>query len=103
MARFPRVEAAIGESSLESASEVSLRRLLNQVREDTEIEFKGELYGQSDTQKRDLAIDVTAMANALGGVIFLGVVAKNGMAIRLAPLTLNEGEEIRMRQVVCSL
>jgi hypothetical protein len=100
---FPRVEAALGGTSIAAADEETLQILVDgQVREDTEIEFKSATYGTSDRSRRDLAVDVAALANSLGGVIFLGVREEGGIAVELSPVPLDEGEEIRMRQILAS-
>jgi len=104
VASFPRVEAALGGSSIATADEETLQVLVKgQVREDTEIDFKAARYGTSDRNHRDLAVDVAALANSLGGVIFLGIREEGGIAIELTPVSLDEGEEIRMRQILASL
>jgi predicted HTH transcriptional regulator len=103
-ASFPRIESALGGVPLAAANEQALNTLIEGgVREDTDIEFKGELYGNSDADKRDLAGDVVAMSNALGGVIFLGVQAVGGVADTLTPVSLDETEELRIRQIMASL
>jgi hypothetical protein len=45
----------------------------NAVAESYDLDFKGELYGRSDKERRDLAGDVAALANTTGGVIVLGI------------------------------
>jgi hypothetical protein len=42
-------------------------------REHVDLDFKQELYGNSDAAKRELAADVAAMRNDGAGVIVLGV------------------------------
>ncbi len=104
MTKFPRIEAALGGVSLDAASEETLQVLVDgQVREDGEIEFMSGLYGNSDSDRRDLATDVAALANAAGGVIFLRVHEEGGVAVERTPVLLDEREEIRMRQVIASL
>lgn len=72
------------------------------VHEDTDLDFKEKLYGQGDPEKRDLAGDVAAMANTIGGVIVLGIDEVEGAAVKLTPVALSEAEVLRMRQIVTS-
>ncbi len=73
------------------------------VREDTDLDYKEQLYGNADADKRDLAGDVAAMANTIGGVIVLGVAEVDGAPTKLKPMAQSEAEELRMRQTVTSL
>ncbi len=73
------------------------------IREDSDLDYKGQLYGGGDQDKRDLAGDVAAMANTVGGVIVLGIDEVDGTATKLLPVALSETEELRMRQIVTSL
>jgi hypothetical protein len=73
MAGFARIEALLG-APLADVDEDALQRLVDgAIREDTDLEFKGKLYGNSDSDRRDLAGDVAALANAGGGLIVLGI------------------------------
>jgi hypothetical protein len=50
-ASFPRIESALSGVPVTAATEQALTTLIKgQVREDTDIEFKGELYGSSDAE-----------------------------------------------------
>src|SRR5690242_6197424 len=102
MARRTRFETLI-DSTVESADEAAVDRLVQgRVPEDADLDFKQPLYGTSDTDKRNLASDVAALANAVGGVIVLGIRDDNGQAAELTPVQLSDGEEVRMRQIVAS-
>jgi hypothetical protein len=75
--------------------------------EDIELEFKGEPYRlDEDTQKFELAKDVSAMANADGGVIVIGVrtetqtLAPVDVATAIRPVKRALLDEVRTRQVV---
>lgn len=101
---FPRVQAALGGVPLDAVTDATLQRLIDgQIQEDLEVEFKGAPYGNSDAARRDLATDAAALANSVGGVIFLGVRAEGGVAVERTPITLDEREEIRMRQIIADL
>jgi len=44
------------------------------------LEFKRDHYGRTDEAKREFAADISAMANALGGYLIIGVEEENGIA-----------------------
>jgi hypothetical protein len=98
-----RIELVIGRP-LDKVDAATLQTLVaGSTREDTDLDFKEELYGRSDEKKRDLAGDVAAMANTVGGVIMIGVAETDGAATGLTPVALTEDEDVRMRQVVTAL
>jgi hypothetical protein len=72
------------------------------VREDSDLDFKEGLYGTSDADKRDLAGDVAALANAAGGALILGVAETDGAATAAPGVTLSEAEVLRMQQILAS-
>jgi hypothetical protein len=103
MPRLARVESLLG-AFPSDVDESALDRLVTgAVREDQDLEFKQQLYGASDGSKRDLAGDVAALANTVGGLLVIGVRDVDGVVAGLAPVELSEGEELRMRQIVASL
>jgi hypothetical protein len=76
----------------------------NAVTEAYDLDFKGELYGNGDSDKRALASDVAAMANTAGGVIVLGIAEDNqARAAAALGVALSDGEVGRLRQIVASL
>ncbi|MFJ5833963.1 helix-turn-helix domain-containing protein [Streptomyces sp. NPDC093089] len=76
----------------------------NQVTEHYDLDFKRGLYGGKDSDKKDLAGDVAAMANTAGGVIVLGVDEDDQARACAAPgVELSDGEVGRIRQIVSSL
>src|SRR5215813_11646747 len=71
--RSARLEALLG-SDLEQVQYSQLMTLIsNQVAEAFDLDFKSEMYGSSDRDKRDAATDVAALANTAGGLVVLGV------------------------------
>src|SRR4051812_6417376 len=74
----------------------------SQVREDGDLDFKAQPYGKSDSERRELAADVAAMANDRGGVIVIGVRDEDDVAVELVPVELEDGEEGRLRQTAAS-
>jgi len=69
------------------------------VREDADLDFKRDRYGNTDQQRRDLAGDLAAMGNSRGGLIVIGIRDENDVAVELTPVELLDGEEARIRQI----
>jgi hypothetical protein len=72
------------------------------IREDTDLDFKREVYAQSDKGHRDAASDVAAMANGPGGVVFLGIRDHDAAAVEVTPVELSEATELRLGQAIIS-
>lgn len=70
------------------------------IREDTDLDFKETLYGNGDSERRDLAGDVAALANSLGGAVILGVRDDDGRVVSAPGVVLSDAEELRMRQIL---
>ncbi len=75
--------------------------------EDDWLDYKAGLYGRSDSEKKDFAKDVAALANTRGGWIVLGVAVDAGnthLPDRMSPFSVsNEDEEgRRLRQMARS-
>lgn len=72
-------------------------------REDFDLDFKAELYGRSDSSRRDLAGDVAALANTAGGIIIIGVAEDDQARAVAAPgVEISDAERVRMLQVIAS-
>jgi hypothetical protein len=110
--RSAEVEAVLG-GSLDSdgLSEAVLQRLIDtETSEREQIEFKGQRYNKAEagkdgwTAEQEFAKDVSALANHRGGVLFLGVTEKAGIAHSLTPLTSTtaEKEEQRLRSALAN-
>lgn len=54
-----------------------------QVPEGLRIEYKRDPYGRVDSEKREFLKDVSALANAFGGHLIIGVEAQNGLPINI--------------------
>ncbi len=51
-----------------------LQRLINdQVQERDTVEYKRDIYGNSDADKREMLKDITSMANHRGGYLLIGI------------------------------
>jgi predicted HTH transcriptional regulator len=75
----------------------------NQVPEAFDLDFKAEMYGASDRDKRDAATDVAALANTAGGLIVAGIEEDDqARATKASGVALVEADERRIRQIVGS-
>lgn len=72
MLRSRRLEGLLG-GSLDAVTAASVRGLVEVgVAEAFDLDFKSTHYGRGDSEKRDLAGDVAALANTAGGLIVIG-------------------------------
>jgi len=101
--RLPRVEALIGRRLGEIDAATVERMVITRVREDTDLDFKLEVYKDTDKAHQDAAADVAAMANGPGGAIFLGIRDHDGAAAEVVPVAFSETTELRLRQAIISL
>ncbi|MFB7370327.1 helix-turn-helix domain-containing protein [Streptomyces sp. NPDC056222] len=92
-------------SRIDSVSYAQVVALVDsQVTEHYDLDFKRGLYGNKDSDRRDLAGDVAAMANTAGGIIVLGVDEDDQARACSAPgVALSDNEVGRIRQIVSSL
>jgi hypothetical protein len=102
--RSQRLEALLG-ASLDQLAESTIAGLVTeQVPEDADLDYKSVLYGNKDSDKRDLAGDVAAMANAAGGILILGIEEdEHARAVAAPGIVLSDAEVRRMTQVVAGL
>ena len=85
---------------LDVTTEAHLRNLVSgSVREDADLDFKQDGYGNTDQQRRELAGDLAAMGNGRGGLLVIGVRDENDVAVELTSVELVDGEEARIRQI----
>jgi len=75
-----RIEIVLGKTLANVLAAEIATLVVGAVREDVDLDYKGQLYGNSDADRRDLAGYVAAMANTVGGVIALGVEEADGAA-----------------------
>ena len=63
-----------GGKSIQDLEESDIQSLKErEVGESRILDYKGEMYSNSDGDKRDLACDITALANSSGGFLIIGV------------------------------
>jgi hypothetical protein len=101
--RSPRLEALLG-SRLELVQHSDLMALINdQVSEAFDLDFKSEMYGPTEKDRRAAATDIAALANTAGGLLILGIEEDHQARATAAPgLRLSEADERRIRQIVGS-
>lgn len=69
-------------------SEKELQALIDgKVAESRTIEYKRDTYGQADADHAEWLADLSSFANTAGGDLIIGIEAKSGVPIGLAPLT----------------
>ena len=73
------------------------------LQESEQLDFKAELYGNGDSQRRELAGDLAAFANHRGGLLILGVGENDhGAADSLPLVELTDAEQRRVHQIVAA-
>lgn len=96
---------AIERSDFDALSLADLNELVDaQVPEGLRLEYKKELYGTSDRDKRELLKDVSALANSHGGHLVLGIDETAGVATEVAGIESqnSDNEVLRIEQMVRS-
>ncbi|WP_279358057.1 helix-turn-helix domain-containing protein [Methylobacterium indicum] len=68
------------------------------------IEYKSELPGKKDADKKEFAIDILSFLNAMGGKIIFGIEEKGGLPISIKPLNISDrdAEQLRLNQILLS-
>ena len=76
---------------VKTATEVDLQSLVdNRVPENRMLEYKVDLPGHSDRDKKEFLSDVSAFANASGGVLIFGMRERDGVASELVGITCDD-------------
>ncbi|MBP2704347.1 ATP-binding protein [Microbispora sp. RL4-1S] len=71
--------------------------------EAADLDYKGQLYGNSDSAKRDLCTDVAAQANTQGGLVIVGIDEDSQARAAATPgVSISDAETLRMRQIPAS-
>lgn len=89
--------------SLDKINEAFLLELCEEgCPESQTLEFKRELPGKQDQDKHEVCKDVVALANAEGGDLVYGIEEKDGVAYKIASISIEDADaaERRMRQVL---
>lgn len=66
----------------------------NRVSESRRLEFKRDHYGRKDEDKKEFAADVSAMANAQGGDLIIGISEENGVASELTGIAATDPDAL---------
>lgn len=84
--------------SFESIERGDLETLItNQVAERRTLEFKRDLPGGSERERKEFLADVSSFANAQGGDILFGIDARQGVAVGLAGLAVDDSDKEMLR------
>jgi Putative DNA-binding domain len=88
----------ITRADFENLCEVDLQTLLdNEVPEGIHIEYKRELYGGADSEKKEFLKDVSSFANTAGGHIVIGIAATDGVPTELRGLAVGNPDSEQQR------
>lgn len=68
-----------------------------QVPEGLRIDYKKDIYGNTDADKREFLKDISAFANAFGGHLIVGVEEENGIAIAIPGVSNVNPDDIVLR------
>lgn len=102
--RSRRLESVFGAKLSEVTADHIRTLVTSEVQEAFDLDFKSELYGRSDQDKRALGGDVAALANTAGGVIVLGIEEdEQARASSASGILITDAEVARIHQVVASL
>ncbi|MDG5488858.1 ATP-binding protein [Sphingomonas sp. BGYR3] len=88
---------------LDTIDEAALMRLIdNQVGERRDLEFKRDLPGGRDDDKKEFLADVTALANSQGGDLIYGIDERDGIAAGLLGLRVDspDDELLRLENII---
>lgn len=86
---------------LEQIDEVSLTALISGTASETRIlEFKRDMIGGKDDEKKEFLKDISALANTMGGDVIIGMAEADGVASELTGFTANPDEEIRRLEAI---
>jgi hypothetical protein len=93
---------SIEKADFDSIEEKDLQELVDaQVPEGLRIDFKLTNYGKSDSDKRELLKDVSALANSHGGHLIIGIEETGGVATSVFGVDIDaDAEMLRMEQIL---
>ena len=88
----------IDRSDFDALCEADINELLEaQVPEGLQIDYKRDLYGNSDADKREVLKDVSAFANAAGGHLIIGVEERDGLPTSILGVNGVNADDIVLR------
>lgn len=101
--RLPRVEALLGGSIDPSLPGEAIDRLVAEgVAEFEQLDFKREMYKADPTGRAELAKDVAAFANQVGGLLVCGVADVKGVASKTMPWPASDADVRHVHSVVAT-
>ena len=87
---------ALAHIPLSQLTESHIQRLVtDQTAESLHVEYKREMYGTNDDQRREFLADASSLANTAGGDIIIGVEASNSVPTKICGIA--DGEKARER------
>jgi len=89
--------------NLNSINETDIQSLVDgEVSEGKNIEFKRELPGNSDSNRKEFLADVSSFANASGGHLIYGINESEGIANEITGLTISniDSEKLRLESII---
>jgi hypothetical protein len=103
MLRSRRLETLLGAPVADLTAGHMHAAVEAKIAESHDLDWKGEAYGNSDKDKRELAADVAALANTVGGLIVLGVAEDGHACASAAPgVRLSDAYRNQLLQVIAS-
>lgn len=94
---------SLADTNLDAITEAAVRALVEQgYAESKVIEYKRDLPGPSEGEKKEFLADISSMANTAGGHVVFGVRAEDGIPKEITPLTVAspEPEELRLQNIL---
>jgi hypothetical protein len=89
---------SIDRADFEGLVEADLAELLaGQVPEGLHIDYKRDLYGAADADKRETLKDISAFANAAGGHLIIGIEEQNGIPVSIPGIAGTNPDDVVLR------
>ena len=95
---------SLSRADFDAISESDLLELIDgKVPEDHRLDYKRDIYGQSDKDKKELLKDVSAFANVSGGTIVIGIDEAAGVAAQICCFSLLQYhwlDKVKIKQAI---
>src|SRR5262245_22006803 len=89
------------EQTIDTIDEHFLQSLIdNQVAESDTLDYKRDMYGDSDGDTKELLRDISAMANKLGGYLLIGVREDNEAPVEIVGI---EQADVAVERILSSV
>ncbi len=89
---------SIDRTDFDSLNEDDLLELVtSQVPEGLRVDYKRDMYGNADSDKREALKDVSAFANAFGGHLLIGVEEQNGLPVAVSGVSDVNPDDVVLR------